>query len=80
MLHRRQSFFPEESAGIIISKMKSIFVFQSQILDIILYIEILEFYLSDMNKIIKKLNILQFDSNPKYLFLKTFDFYKDNSI
>ena len=41
-----------------------------------LYIEILEFSLPEMNKIMKNSVILQFDNDPKQRSLKALEFYK----
>ena len=44
------------------------------------YIEILEFSLPEMNKIMKNSVILQFDNDSKHRSLKALEFYKDNNI
>ena len=49
-------------------------------LDINLYIEILEFSLPEINKIMKNSVILQFDNDPKHRSLKELEFYKENNI
>ena len=49
-------------------------------LDTNLYIEILEFNLPEMNKIMKNSVILQFDNDPKHRSLKALEFYKENNI
>ena len=49
-------------------------------LDTNIYIEILEFSLSEMNKIMKNSDILQFDNDPKHRSLKALEFYKENNI
>ena len=48
-------------------------------LDTNLCIEILEFSLPEMNKIMKNSIILQFDNDPKHKSLKTLEFYKENN-
>ena len=49
-------------------------------LDKNLYIQILEFSLPEMNKIMKNSIILQFDNDPKHRSIKTLKFYKENNI
>ena len=49
-------------------------------LDTNLYIEILEFSLPEMNKLMKNSAILQFDNDPKHRSLKALEFYKENKI
>ena len=49
-------------------------------LDTNLYIEILEFSLPEMNKIMKHSVILQFDNDPKHRSLNALEFYKENNI
>ena len=66
--------------GSIFSKRKSEFNFFNKNLDTNLYIEIIEFSLSEMNKIMKNSVILQFDNNPKHISLKALEFYKENNI
>ena len=54
--------------------------FLNKNLDTNLYIEILEFSLPEMNKIMKNSVILQFDNDPKHRSLKALEFYKENNI
>ena len=50
-------------------------------LDTNLYIEILEFSLPEMNKIMKKISvILKFDNDLRHRSLKALEFYKENNI
>ena len=49
-------------------------------LDINQYIEILDFSLPEMNKIMKNSVIFQFDNDSKHRSLKALEFYKENSI
>ena len=49
-------------------------------LDSNIYIEILEFSLPEIDKIMKNSVILQFDDYPKHRSLKALEFYKDNNI
>ena len=49
-------------------------------LDTNLYIEILEFSLPEMNKIMKNSVILRFDNDPKHRSLKALEFYQENNI
>ena len=64
--------------GSIFSKRKDLYFFNKN-LDTNLYIEILEFSLPEMNKIIKNSVILQFDNDPKHISLKALEFYKENN-
>ena len=43
-------------------------------------IEILEFSLPEMNKIMKNSVILKFDNDPKQILLRALEFYKENNI
>ena len=45
-----------------------------------LYIEILEFSLPEMNKIMKNSVILHFNNGPKHRSPKDLEFYKENNI
>ena len=44
------------------------------------YIQIFEFSLPEMNKIMKNSVILLFDNDPKHWSLRTLEFYKENNI
>ena len=66
--------------GVFSAKWKVDLYFFNKNFDTNLYIEILEFSLPEMNKIIKNSIILQFDNDPKHRSLKAFEFYKENNI
>ena len=48
--------------------------------DINFFIEIFEFSLPEINKIMKKLVILQLDNDPKHRSLKALEYYKEDNI
>ena len=62
------------------AKVKVDLYFFNKNLDTNLYIEILEFSLPEINKLIKNSIILQFDNDPKHRSLKALEFYKENNI
>ena len=66
--------------GSIFCKGKVDLNFFNRNLDPNLYIEILEFRLPELNKIIKNSFILQFDNDPKHRSLKALEFYKENNM
>ena len=66
--------------GVFSAKGKVDLYFFNKNLDTNLYIEILEFSLPEMNKIMKNSIILQFDNYPKHRSLKALEFYKENNI
>ena len=66
--------------GSIFSKVKEDFNFFNRNFDTNLYIKNFELRLPEMNKIMKKSGILQFDNYPKHRSLKALEFYKENNI